>query len=64
MLMRQLMKLYKEVENKINTYDQLTCFKKKILSFQKGSREQDRKNSIRGQCGNQIEEAGLLNNDY
>lgn len=28
MLMRQLMKLYKEVENKINTYDQLTCLKK------------------------------------
>lgn len=29
MLMRQLMKLYKEVENKINTYDQLICLKKK-----------------------------------
>lgn len=44
--MKQLIKLYKEVENKINTYDQLEYFKrclKKILSSQSGTREWDRK---------------------
>lgn len=43
--MRELIKLYKEVEKKIDTYDQLICLKKikKILSFPKGSREWEQK---------------------
>lgn len=67
MLMRHLIKLYKEVENKINTQGQLKCLKrcrKKILSFQSGTMKLGRKNPIRGEHGNQTEEAGLLLNDY